>query len=439
MGSTGLLFALVAGLMTLTLPRAFALVPLLVAAAYSPAGETMTLLGANFSIPRLVIALGFARALARGEHMAGGWTRLDSLVLLWGALLEGSSLFHTDDAWMFRAGIVWTELGTYFLARRFMTGMDDVQRTIRALGMAVLPLALCIAYEKASGTNAFSVFDSVPMYPEVREGRIRAAGAFSHSILAGTVGSLLLGLALTQWKESAPRTLLAAAAGLVILVSSASSGPLLMTAAILFGYMLFGLRRALWPIQVGALLLIVGLDMAMNDPVYFLMAKIDLAGGSQGYFRAQLIRSSIEHLDEWWMAGTDYTRHWMQTGLKVSSRHTDITNHFLWQGVLGGFPLLFAFLAILRRAFANVGHAVKAQPPTLSPAGVRTTWGLGCVLFGLAVNSISVTMFDHSVMFFWLVVAMIATATSVPSAATAPAPAPAPVPPSYVPASVQFD
>ena len=53
----------------------------------------------------------------------------------------------------------------------------------------------------------------------------------------------------------------------------------------------------------------------MEDPIYFLMARIDISGGSQGYFRAQLIRSLIDHLSEWWLAGKDYTRHWMASGI----------------------------------------------------------------------------------------------------------------------------
>ncbi len=64
------------------------------------------------------------------------------------------------------------------------------------------------------------------------------------------------------------------------------------------------------------------------------MARIDIIGGSQGYYRAQLIRSSLEHLSEWWATGTDYTRHWMSSGIYANNRHTDITNHFLAMGVM---------------------------------------------------------------------------------------------------------
>ena len=56
-----------------------------------------------------------------------------------------------------------------------------------------------------------------------------------------------------------------------------------------------------WSVLAGVL----ALAAVMRDPVYFVVAKIDLAGGSTGWHRAQLIHSSIAHLDEWWITGTE--------------------------------------------------------------------------------------------------------------------------------------
>src|SRR5207253_439216 len=100
-------------------------------------------------------------------------------------------------------------------------------------------------------------------------------------------------------------------------------------------------------VRLATVLGIVVLQIVMNDPVYFLMARIDFTGSSTGWFRAQLIRSSIQHLDEWWAVGTDYTRHWMPSGIYANEIHTDITNHFLEMGVWGGLPLLSLFVLAL--------------------------------------------------------------------------------------------
>jgi hypothetical protein len=411
MSAAGTAFLVCAALCTFVLPRNLAILPLLLAAAYTPAGEALDIGGATFTITRLLVALGFVRVTLRGETMRGRWTAIDALVILWAAILLGSSAMHTDDAWLFRLGIVWTETGAYFLARRLLADHAAVREAVKALVLLMIPLAVLMAIEKTSNANQFSVFASVGPLPEMREGKVRAMGPFAHSILAGTVGSVLLGLGLAVWRDSKWRSLVAVAGGATIVFACASSGPLLMTACVLLGYALMFCRRSMRPVLILAFIGLVALDSAMNDPIYFLMAKIDLVGGSQGYFRAQLIRSAIEHLDEWWLAGTDYTRHWMATGLKVSGRHTDITNHFLQMGVLGGLPLMAIFLAIEIRAFQAVGRVMRAATP-LPGNEVLLLWGLGSVLFGLTVNFMSITLFDQSVIFFWLIIALIASMTN---------------------------
>jgi hypothetical protein len=184
------------------------------------------------------------------------------------------------------------------------------------------------------------------------------------------------------------------------------------------------MRALRWMIVAGLLVL----NEVMKDPIYFLMARIDISGGSQGYFRAQLIRSSIEHIDEWWMAGTDYTRHWMATGNHANTRHTDITNHLLGEGVLGGLPLMLVFLAIVAFSFRDVGRAL-AQHATAALPQQRLIWGLGAILFGYFMNFWTISLFDQSVMFLYLMFASIqsvvrrpvAVPTLAPRQATTPA------------------
>jgi hypothetical protein len=43
-------------------------------------------------------------------------------------------------------------------------------------------------------------------------------------------------------------------------------------------------------------------------PACFLIARIDLPGGSSGgYHRAAIIEAAISHFREWWFAGTNWT------------------------------------------------------------------------------------------------------------------------------------
>lgn len=421
MNAIGAIFFVVAAICTFALPRRLAIMPLLLGALYMTRGQVLEIGPANFTIPQLLVTAGFLRAMSRGERITDGMHTVDKLLLLWAAILIGTSVFHTDDAWLYRSGIVWTELGCYFLFRIFITSLDDVVDVFKAICVLAMPMAFLMLYEKASGQNPFGSLGGVVATSLIRDGNIRAAGPFAHPILAGTTGAAIVGMGLALRKISLRHTIAAWISGGSIVMAATSSGPILMvcfTVVALFAWACRRHMRALRWVVVAGLLVLNGV---MKDPIYFLMARIDLSGGSQGYFRAQLIRSSMEHFDEWWLAGTDYTRNWMATGNHANTRHTDITNHLLGEGVLGGMPLMIVFIAIVAYSFRDAGRALAqhAKAPVPQQALI---WGVGSLLFGYFMNFWTISLFDQSVMFLYLVFASIQSIvrSGAPASATAP-------------------
>ena len=162
--------------------------------------------------------------------------------------------------------------------------------------------------------------------------------------------------------------------------------------------------------------MLVVLNFIMNDPVYYLLARIDLTGKSTGWHRAALIDAAVKHLNEWWFAGTDYTRHWMPTGVYWTQDHTDITNHYLKMGVWGGLPLMIAFIVVMASAFTSVGKALdlSRNEPLKHQFHI---WVLGVIFFGHAVSFISVSYFDQTIVFFYLSLAVIGSVYSAKAAA----------------------
>ena len=154
----------------------------------------------------------------------------------------------------------------------------------------------------------------------------------------------------------------------------------------------------------------------MQAPAYYLMARTGMGGS--GWHRARLIQTSIEHLHEWWLAGTDYTRHWMPTGVSWSPDHTDITNHYIQMGIYGGLPLMVLFIFILAKGFSYVGETLKNEDEQ-KPGHQFFLWALGASLFANVATMISVSYFDQSFIFLYLVLAAIGSIWSamVPSAA----------------------
>jgi O-antigen ligase len=227
-------------------------------------------------------------------------------------------------------------------------------------------------------------------------------------------------MAMCLWRTHRTTALVGLCTAAAIVFASTSSGPIMMALFTCLGLLLWKVRQRLAVIRLAAVAAIVALQIVMNDPVYFLMARIDITGGSTGWHRAQLIRSSLEHLDEWWAVGTDYTRHWMPTGVQANAIHTDITNHFLAMGVMGGLPLMALFVATLWAAFRVVGRSVREIDRRGMPQREFLCWTLGAMLFGQAMNFWSISLFDQSVSFFYLVLASIG-AVRVPVMDAAPA------------------
>ncbi|GAB4233183.1 MAG: hypothetical protein Kow00109_05860 [Acidobacteriota bacterium] len=137
------------------------------------------------------------------------------------------------------------------------------------------------------------------------------------------------------------------------------------------------------------------LDILMKAPAYYLMARIDFVGGSTGWHRAALIEAAIKHLDEWWLIGTDYTRHWMPTGVSWSENHSDITNLFIKMGVMGGILLTLLFLAVLLRALKDI-EVTALQTENQAYWEAFFFWCIGAGLFANGVNALSVSYFDQS-------------------------------------------
>jgi hypothetical protein len=168
--AAGLAFTLVACLLIFVLPRRHALVPLLATAALMTRGQVLEIAGAEFTVLRLVVGVGVLRLLLRREGPAHGVDTVDRLMFAWAGCLMATTVFHTDDQWMLRAGIVWTELGTYLLLRAFLRDWKDVRRAFAVIVVLLVPVALAMVAEKLTGENVFGFLGAVDEYATERNG-----------------------------------------------------------------------------------------------------------------------------------------------------------------------------------------------------------------------------------------------------------------------------
>jgi len=413
MNSAAGTFLILNSIFLLLLPRQWAPMPLLVGACYMTLDQVIELGPFHFTLIRIVVAVGFMRVLLRGEWLMGRMNNLDRLMLVWAVWAVASGVFHQDPsgALVSRLGLVYNTCGVYFLLRIFCQSLDGIFQLCRLTAIVLIPVAIMILNEKITGYNVFSVFGGVLEMSAVREGSIRAQGPFAHPILAGTVGAVCLPLMIGMWQKY-KKTALAGIIGCCsIIIASASSGPIMSGLVAIGALLMWRYRGQMKLVRWITFLSYLVLDLFMEAPAYYLLARIDLTGGSTGWHRAMLIESAITHLNEWWLYGTDYTRHWMPTGVSWSAEQTDITNYYIQMGVIGGLPLMLLFIAIIVKGFSFVGQSLK-QLTNQPMKSQYIVWSLGASLFAHSASMISVSYYDQSVLFLYLNLALIGTLTN---------------------------
>ena len=402
----GFLFTLITSALMLRLPRNWAPLPFLMAASYVTLGQQLEVGPMHLPVIRVLIAIGLLRVNMNGERVARGMNSLDRAMILWAIWCVCSLVFHTPDVLIFRLGILYDALGIYYLFRVFIQGFEDVRTVFKIVCLLLLPVAMEMLVEKFKGINLFSAIGFGVASVNTTHGHFRAQGPFGHAILAGNVGAVCLPMALYFWREQRKLALVGITATAAMVFASGSSGPVMTTLAVVAALAIWKFRAYLRVIRWILVLLPIGLSFLMKDPPYYLLARIDITGGSTGYFRARLIESAVEHLNEWWLAGTDYTRHWMPSGIPANGNHTDMTNYYLQMGVWGGLLLMLLFIWVLIVAFKRVGKGLQVNKK--APFDRQfLVWTLGSILVGHATTFVSISYFDQTFVFLYLVLACI--------------------------------
>lgn len=407
---------LVVIVLILVLPRKYVIVPFLFFTFLVPIGQQVYVLGVHWFVLRIVILAGSIR-LARNKFssksslFAGEFNSVDQ-AFLFCVLCEATCMvlqYMQSQALINQFGFLIDQLGGYFLLRSLIQNREDIYRALKCLAFVSLILAFFMVREQLTLQNAFGTLGGVQLVPDVREGRIRSQGVFSHSLMAGCFAATLLPLFFLLWKNG--KTKLIAVAGMIgctiMTVTSQSSTPLLAYVAGLLAMCLWPIREKMKAVRWGLVIALLALAMVMKAPVWFVIAHIDLTGGSSGYHRAELVDQFIRHFRDWWLIGTKDSGTW---GWDL----WDTQNQYVNVGETGGLVAFVFFITMISRCCARIGDARKAL------SGRRReewfVWFLGAALFAHLVAFFGVNYFDQSRVSWFLLLAMI-------SAVTAPIPA----------------
>jgi len=397
---------LVAGILILVLPRKYAFVPLLVAALIMPLQQRLIIATLDFTLVRILILFGFVRILVKSEHKWLTLNSIDKAMILWvlARIISYTLLWQTYPAFINRLGGSFDALGIYFLARILVRDLGEITRLVKALVVVCVLAGFAMLNEQITQRNFFSVFGGVPETTLLRDGNLRSQGAFAHPILAGTFGATLLPIfwGLRLWHKKA--AVLGLAAALVITWTSSSSGPVLAGLAGLIGLSAWVTRKRMRAVRWGIVFALVSLHIIMKAPVWALLWRVSIFGGSTGFHRYLLVDQFLKRFSEWWLVGTSTTAHW---GYYMF----DVTNMYVRVGVDGGLVTLIFFVAIIAYCFRAVGCAVQRFEDDLLTQ--KFLWAFGASLFAHAISFIGVPYWDQTVVLWYWLLAMIAAFASL--------------------------
>lgn len=419
----GLTVLAVLGLLVFALPRRWSLLPLLVLACFVPAAQRIVVMGLDFSFLRILVIAYWVRILAFQDFKGLRLIAMDYAVAAW--ILLGSLVYILQWAEMSavtnRTGYIYESLGIYVTFRCLLRSWADVERTILILALVSLPAMCFFVLEQLTGRNLFSVMGGVPPITDVREGRLRAQGAFSHPIMAGCFFAIVMVLASGFFMAGRQRTLMLGGtiAAAFVVLACASSTPVL---AVLSGGLAMSLafvRPMVRWIRVGTVVMLVLLHFVMQAPVWHLIARVSAVGGSTGWHRYHLIDKTIAFFPEWFLLGTKTTAHWGR-GL------SDVTNQYILEGVRGGLLGMTLFVTVIVLGFRAVGKALRSEPDRGGLFWLK--WAVGASLFTHCMSFIGVSYFGQTTVSWFLTLALAATISQLPSPRPKPKPKPRPKP-----------
>lgn len=402
-----LAFTLVLGLLVLVVPRRYAIVPIVVGSIFVPADQRIVILTLDWQMFRLLILFALGRLLVRGEFAPFEVLPMDRAVFgLAGTVIVARTLLFLDPSVTVNAlGRGFESIGIYVCARMLFRGWRDLVGTIQVTLFCTVLLAAFMTLEAATGRNLFALIGGVPFETVIREGRLRCQGAFAHPIMAGVFGATWFPLFLALWwLGQKPLALLGGAAATVVTFTSASSTPLMALILSVLALAAWQIRWNLQALRWATLALAVVLHFVREKPIWHLISRLNVVGGSTGWHRYNVMDAAIRNFDEWWLLGAKTIDHW-------NIWANDVTNEYVVVGIGGGFAGLCLFVAILAYGFQGVGAAAKS--PVLNAAQRRLGWCTGAMLFSHAASFMSVSYFGQMRTVFYLQLGLVASRTEI--------------------------
>jgi len=417
-------------ILVLILPRKYVVLPLLLLSIVVPFGQIQMIGPFHFQLFRILLFFVWIRLIWQRYANEGPSSKIhinaaDKTVIGYCVVyvIAFTFLWQDSQAFFDALGKLYNIGGFYFAFRFFIRDREDVERVIKLLVVVAVFVAACMCNEQLTGRNILAMFGGVPVHTIMREDYLRSQGPFEVYITAGSFGATLIPLFLILLRKGGSRLLgtTGIVAGLVIALTSHTSTAVSALAATALGCGMWFFREKMRQIRWGFVLSLLGLNMVMKAPVWALIERVDLVGGSTGYQRFMIIDVCIRHFWDWVLVGARNYSTWAG-----EDDMWDTANQYVSIADASGLLCLVFFLATIVYCFKYLGNARKAAGEKSSDAWFF--WLLGVALFANLMAFFGISYFDQTFITWYALIAMIIASTGAPQTAYAVEPRPASAP-----------
>lgn len=399
-------FFALASLWTFLAPKRFVIWALLFITCFISPAQRFAFLTIDFHFARAITFLILFRILLLGDLRNIQIRRIDYLVfsaafvvVLCSGLRQGGVNFIPE------LGRTFDGVGIYLIGRAYVRSCNDLRSVLLGAAIAVIPVMIGFVIEKSTSRNYFSLFGGVPEITVIRDGKLRAQGAFTHPIIAGVFWAaftpLFFALVLSRAKEIVAvfTGWFGTIATILILFMTASSTPIAGLLIGLVGWCTYPYRAHLRSIRWTILIVAVFLHLISERGLHaIIFTKIKLISASTGYHRFQLIDGAIANFSDWALLGN--------RGARYNRSFGDITNDYVLTALNGGIVALILKIAVIVVAFASIGRAMRAAKNRMD---LLLIYGLGVSLLTIVISMTAVSMFHQGVFSIYLTIGMAAS------------------------------
>jgi len=393
--------------------RAFAVY--IAALLFYPTYLVVSLGTIDISASRIVIAVLLLKFLADNNLRSRfKWCRLDGWVAFYMAIgivvmcITRPPLEALEN----RGGFLMDTWLVYLAARLCINDRAALISVVKWVGVILVPLAILGVLESATDWHPYVALrhyslwrPDADMVKESRFGLARAVGAFSHSIMFGTVFAILLPCLWSLRHEGGCWLKLAyllSGVAIIGVLSSMSGGPWNTVIVVILLLALERYKHWVKPLLIFFVFLCIFTEVASNRPFYHVIVSYANPLGGAGWHRAKIIDCAIEDVGKWWLVG--YGGQDPGWGPNMGMTWTDVTNGFVLAGVNYGILGVIGLCAIFTSAIRML---VRLYNRSHEPVLKSWCWALATVLVAVIITFMGVGFFGQTQTIFYCILGVV--------------------------------